>query len=220
MSHSGLRKFIRIGQQADPVTLDALSRDAPADFKPALRYHFEVAGKRMRAAMLVLSCAAAGGKIERAIKPAAVVEMIHNYSLVMDDLIDRGEIRRGRPTVRVVMGDSMALLVAMFYREVLDDLIKDSPASVEIRKTAVKTMKEIIDGERLDLLLEQAGRTDPYLIKNRISDPTFKTYLDMVGKKTASLFKAAGQVGAYAANAANRVVNSLVTYWWKAGLAF
>ena len=121
MSHSGLRKFIRIGQQADPVILDALSRDAPADFKPALRYHFEVAGKRMRAAMLVLSCAAAGGKIERAIKPAAVVEMIHNYSLVMDDLIDRGEIRRGRPTVRVVMGDSMALLVAMFYREVLDD---------------------------------------------------------------------------------------------------
>src|SRR2546430_4219752 len=146
--------------------------------------------------------------------------MIHNYSLVMDDLIDRGEVRRGRPTVRVVMGDLIALLVAMFYRELLDDLIENSPASVEIRKTAVKTMKEIIDGERLDLLLEQAGRTDPYLIKNRISDPTFKTYLDMVGKKTASLFKAAGQIGAYAANAETRIVNALGTYGWKAGLAF
>jgi len=170
--------------------------------------------------MVVLSCGAAGGKVERTVKPAAVVEMIHNYSLVMDDLIDRGEVRRGRPTVRVVMGDSIALLVAMFYRELLDDLIENSPASVEIRKTAVKTMKEIIDGERLDLLLEQAGRTDPYLIKNRISKPTFKTYLDMVGKKTASLFKAAGQVGAYAANAETRIVNALGTYGWKAGLAF
>ena len=220
MSPSGLARFIRLGQQADPVILDALSRGAPSEFRPALSYHFEVAGKRMRAAMVVLSCAAAGGRVERAIKPAAVVEMIHNYSLVMDDLIDRGEVRRGRPTVRVVMGDSIALLVAMFYREVLDDLIEDLPANRNVRKVAVKTMKEIIDGERLDLLLEQAGRTDPYLIKNRISKPTFKTYLDMVGKKTASLFKAAGQVGAYAANAETRVVNALGTYGWKAGLAF
>jgi geranylgeranyl diphosphate synthase type I len=174
----------------------------------------------MRAAMVVLSCAAAGGRVERAIKPAAVVEMIHNYSLVMDDLIDRGEVRRGRPTVRVVMGDSIALLVAMFYREVLDDLIEASPASDKVRNVAVKTMKEIIDGERLDLLLEQAGRTDPYLIKNRIFDPTFKLYLDMVGEKTASLFKAAGQIGAYAAKAETRVVNALGAFGWKAGLAF
>ncbi len=170
--------------------------------------------------MVVLSCGAAGGRAERAVKPAAVVEMIHNYSLVMDDLIDRGEVRRGRPTVRVVMGDSTALLVAMFYRELLDDLIENSPASVEVRKTAVKTMKEIIDGERLDLLLEQAGRTDPYLIRNRILDPTFKSYLDMVGKKTASLFKAAGQMGAYAAKAETRVANALGDFGWKAGLAF
>ncbi len=170
--------------------------------------------------MVVLSCGAAGGRAEHAVKPAAVVEMIHNYSLVMDDLIDRGAVRRGRPTVRVVMGDSIALLVAMFYRELLDDLIENSPASVEVRKTAVKTMKEIIDGERLDLLLEQAGRTDPYLIRNRILDPTFKSYLDMVGKKTASLFKAAGQMGAYAAKAETRVANALGDFGWKAGLAF
>src|SRR3989442_4323121 len=220
LSRLGLARFIRLGQQADPVILDALKRGAPAEFKPALSCHFEVEGKRMTAAMAVLSCAAAGGRVERAIKPAAVVEMIHNYSLVMDDLIDRGEVRRGRPTVRVVMGDSITLLVAMFYREVLDNLNEDLPGSRNVRKIAVKTMKEIIDGERLDLLLEQAGRTDPYLMKNRISNPTFKTYLDMVGKKSASLFKAAGQIGAYAANAETRVVNALGTYGWKAGLAF
>lgn len=170
--------------------------------------------------MVVLSCAAAGGQVERAIKPAAVVEMIHNYSLVMDDLIDRGEVRRGRPTVRVVMGDSIALLVAMFYREILDDLIEESPASTKIRKTAVNAMKEIIDGERLDLLLEQAGRTDQYLMRHRISNPTFKTYLDMIGKKTASLFKTAGRIGAYAADAETRVVNALGSFGWRAGLAF
>ena len=220
MSRSGLTEFIRLGQQADPVILDSLTRGAPVDFKHALSYHFEVAGKRMRAAMVVLSCVAAGGRAKSAVKPAAVVEMIHNYSLIMDDLIDRGEVRRGRPTVRVVMGDSIALLIAMYYREVLDDLIERSPASSQIRKVAVKSMKEIIDGERLDLLLEQAGRTDPYLIENRMSNPNFKSYLDMVGKKTASLFKAAGQMGAYTAKAEPRIVNALGTFGWKAGLAF
>jgi geranylgeranyl pyrophosphate synthase len=108
----------------------------------------------------------------------------------------------------------------MYYREVLDDLVEQSPAGRQIRNVAVKTMKEIIDGERLDLLLEQAGRSDPYLLKNRISNPSFKSYLDMVGKKTASLFKAAGQIGAYAAEAEPRIVNALGTFGWKAGLAF
>src|SRR3989442_10609380 len=220
MSRSGLARFIRLGQQADPAILDAIKRGAPPEFRPALSYHFEVAGKRMRAAMVVLSCGAAGGKVERAVKPAAVVEMIHNYSLVMDDLIDRGEVRRGRPTVRVVMGDSIALLVAMFYRELLDDLIEKSPASDEVRKTAVKTMEEIIDGERLDLLLEQAGRTDPYLIKNRIADPTFRLYLDMVGKKTASLFKAAVPISCYAAKAETPVAKALYAFVWYAAISF
>src|SRR6266566_4139229 len=220
MSRSGLARFIRLGQQADPIILDALKHGAPSDFRPALSYHFEVAGKRMRAAMVVLSCGAAGGRVERAVKPAAVVEMIHNYSLVMDDLIDRGEVRRGRATVRVVMGDSIALLVAMFYREVLDDLIANSPASEEVRKTAVKTMKGIMGGERLDLLLEQAGLTDRLRVKNRVADPSFKLYVAMVGKKTAALFRAAGQIGAYAAKAETRAVNALGDFGWKAGLAF
>src|SRR5437870_3410892 len=140
MSPSGLARFIRLGQQADPVILEALRRSAPSEFRPALSYHFEVPGKRMRAAMVVLSCAAAGGRAERAIKPAAVVEMIHNYSLVMDDLIDRGEVRRGRPTVRVVMGDSIALLVAMFYREVLDDVLE-----ICGEKTGKQQAKDIIE---------------------------------------------------------------------------
>jgi geranylgeranyl diphosphate synthase, type I len=174
----------------------------------------------MRAAMVLLSCEAAGGRAERAIKPAAVIELIHNYSLVMDDLIDRGEVRRGRPTVRVVLGDSVALLVAMFYREVLDDLISECVATDHVRRISVRAMKEIIDGERLDLMFEQAGREDPYLIRHRISKPSFDVYLNMIGKKTAALFKAAGEVGAYAAGAGPSVARALGSFGWKAGIAF
>jgi len=204
----------------DPAILAALGNGSAKDFRPSLNYHFEAGGKRIRAAMVVLCCGAAGGRPERAIRPAAVVEMIHNYSLVMDDLIDRGEVRRGRSTVRVVLGDSVALLVAMFYREVLDDLIQDCPSTDEVRRIAVNAMKEIIDGERLDLLFEQAGREDPYLLKNRVVRPSFDLYLDMVGKKTAALFEAAGQIGAHAARANRHVIRSLGLFGWKAGLAF
>ena len=174
----------------------------------------------MRAAMVIMACGAAGGRVEQALKPAAIVEMIHNYSLVMDDLIDRGEVRRGQPTARVKLGDSVALLAAMFYREVLDDLIQSGPASKAVRRISVTAMKEIIDGERLDLLFEQAGRLDPYLIKNRTANPEFEKYLNMIGKKTAALFKAAGEIGGSVARANKAIVKGLGTFGWKAGLAF
>ena len=190
------------------------------EFSSSLAYHFKAGGKRMRAAVVVLSCAAAGGKMANALRPASVVEMVHNYSLVMDDLIDRGELRRGKPTVRVLLGDSVALLVAMFYREVLDDLIQGCVARDKVRETAVRAMKEIVEGERLDLLFEQSGRQDPYLIAHRVSVPSFALYLDMIGKKTASLFEAAARIGGYAAMADIETLKALSAFGWKAGLAF
>jgi geranylgeranyl diphosphate synthase, type I len=111
-------------------------------------------------------------------------------------------------------------LIAMFYREVLDDLIQECTQQGRVRPIAVRAMKEIIDGERLDLLFEQAGREDPYLNKNRITNPSFNLYLDMIGKKTAALFRAAGEIGAVSASANQHVVDGLGMFGWKAGLSF
>lgn len=220
MSANRLDRITRIGRRVDPIIIDALANGSAREFTASLAYHFKAGGKRMRAAIVVLSCAAAGGTMAQALKPASVVEMIHNYSLVMDDLIDRGELRRGKPTVRVLLGDSVALLVAMFYREVLDDLIQGCVAREKVRESGVRVMKEIIDGERLDLLLEQSGRQDPYLVSHRVSIPSLALYLDMIGKKTASLFEAAAEIGGYAARAKVETVKALGAFGRKAGLAF
>src|SRR5207302_1057631 len=152
-------------------------------FQYPVAYHFRTGGKRMRATLVLLACAACGGRIEDGMNPAALVEMIHNYSLVMDDLIDRGVVRRGKPTVRVKFGDSVALLIAMLYREALDDLIEKCISPTKTRMVAVKAMKDIIEGERLDMTLEQAGREDPYLKTQRVLSPNFALYLEMIGKK-------------------------------------
>ncbi len=220
MSANRLGRVTRIGRRVDPIILAGLGKGSAREFRSSLSYHFKAGGKRMRAAIVVLSCAAAGGTMTEALRPASVVEMIHNYSLVMDDLIDRGELRRGKPTVRVLLGDSVALLVAMFYREVLDDLVQGCVARDKVRETAVRVMKEIIEGERLDLLFEQSGRQDPYLISHRVSVPNFTLYLDMIGKKTASLFEAAAEIGGYAAGGDVETVKALSGFGWKAGLAF
>ena len=220
MSYLSVSRIMEMGRRVDPIILEALSASSPPDFLSSLKYHFEAGGKRMRAALVMISCASAGGKIQDALRPAAVVEMIHNYSLVMDDLIDRGEVRRGKPTVRVVAGDSVSLLIAMYYREILDQIIQSCVRSTRIREIAVRAMKDIVDGETLDLLFEQAGRDEPYLESNRITDPSFRQYLEMIGKKTAALFRAASEIGGHAAKARPRVVDSLSEFGWKAGLAF
>src|SRR5713226_4131470 len=220
MNPDPLNKIAKIGRKVDPIIFKTLAQASSSTFQSPVTYHFKTGGKRMRATLVLLACAACGGKIEDGLNPGALVEMIHNYSLVMDDLIDRGVVRRGKPTVRVKFGDSVALLIAMLYREALDDLIEKCISPDKTRMVAVQAMKDIIEGERLDLMLEQAGREDPYLKTQRILSPSFSLYVEMIGKKTAALFKAASQIGAYSARARPLVVKSLGEFGWKAGLAF
>jgi geranylgeranyl diphosphate synthase, type I len=220
MSPDPLTRVVKMGRKVDPIIFETLAHASSSKFQSAVAYHFRTGGKRMRATLVLLACTACGGSIKDGMNPAALVEMIHNYSLVMDDLIDRGQVRRGKPTVRVQYGDSTALLIAMLYREALDDLIEKCISPRKVRLVAVQSMKDIIEGERLDILLEQAGREDPYLKSERILNPSFSTYLEMIGKKTAALFKAASQIGAHSARAKLRTVNALGEFGWKAGIAF
>src|SRR3989442_12339723 len=213
-------RIAMIGLKVDPVIFKTSAEASSSTFQSPVTYLFKTGGKRMGATLVLLACAACGGRIEDGMNPAALVEMIHNYSLVMDDLIDRGLVRRGKPTVRVKFGDSVALLIAMLYREALDDLIEKCISPTKTRMVAVQAMKDIIEGERLDMMLEQAGREDPYLKTQRVLSPNFSLYFEMIGKKTAALFKAASQIGAYSARANLRIVRSLSEFGWKAGLAF
>lgn len=209
-----------MGRKVDPIIFDALANSASPKFRSAVGYHFKTGGKRMRATLVLLSCAASGGDIRNGLNPAALIEMIHNYSLVMDDLIDRGDVRRGKPTVRVKFGDSVALLIAMLYREALDDLVEKCIQPRRARTIAVQAMKDIIEGERLDMLFEQAGRVDPYLRANNVVSPSFSLYIEMISKKTAALFKAASEIGATSARADSKRAKALGEFGWKAGLAF
>jgi len=210
----------KLGGEVDRVMFDYLSRGSDADFLPILHHQVMAGGKRVRPAMTCLSCQAVGGELEMAIRPAAVIELIHNYSLIMDDLIDRGDIRRGKPTVRSKFGEAMALLAGMFYREALDELVGDCPNPHSIRALVVRTIKETIEGERLDILMEQAGRADEYLVRSRLTEGSLSLYERLIEKKTATLFSAACEAGGVAAGCGEAGMECLRGYGWKVGLAF
>ncbi len=213
-------RLIALGHEVDPVIEKYLEKDVHLDFVPVATYQVGAGGKRVRSALTMLSCEAAGTDRSRALLPAAMIELIHNYSLIMDDIIDRGAVRRGKPTVLAKYGETIALLAGMHYREVLDELVNDSPRPDQMRNLMIDAIKKTIEGERLDILFEQAGREGPYFAKHRSRSVSMESYFDMISKKTATLIKTACIAGALAADASQLFQESLGGYGWKVGLAF
>jgi len=210
----------RAGREVDAVILRYLERGASRDFLPVVLHQVEAGGKRVRSALSMLCCEATGGDRAAALRPAAMIELIHNYSLVADDIVDCGEIRRGLPTVRAKYSDAMALLAAMHYREVLDEIANDCPRSDDMRKLMIETIKATIEGERLDILFEQAGRDEDYIVKHRCKNVSWDLYFEMIGKKTAALIRASCLAGSLAASASDDATDALAGYGWKIGLGF
>ncbi|MFQ5813240.1 MAG: polyprenyl synthetase family protein [Anaerolineae bacterium] len=149
------------------------------------------AGKRLRPILCLLTCQATGGDHEQALPAAAAIELVHNFSLVHDDIEDNSPLRRGRPTVWKVWGVPQAINVGdgLFA---LAHLAMRRLADRGVRPRRVLTALEILDqaclalteGQHLDLSFEARLDVD------------VDEYLSMVRGKTAALFSAAAQLGA------------------------
>ena len=105
----------------DDFLLKMLRLGASVELYKIIKHQIVAGGKRVRPAMTILCCEAVGGDGETAIPAATGIELIHNYTLIFDDIIDRSVLRRGQPTVRAVYGDVMAFLAGMHYREAISE---------------------------------------------------------------------------------------------------
>jgi geranylgeranyl diphosphate synthase type I len=203
-----------------PIMRKYLGKNVAKDFLPIVQHQVKSGGKRVRPALTILCCQACGGKMEDALLPAAMIELIHNYSLIMDDIIDHGELRRGLPTVRAKYGDAQALLAGMFHREVLGEIAWDTSQPGELYAIMVNAIKQTIEGERMDILCEQSVRDDGHLVTHRYTKVTPRLYFKIIQKKTAELIKAACVAGAIAARAEGDYRQAVSTYGDKVGLTF
>ena len=221
MNINVIDELSKLGNMVNPIMEKYLRRNADEEFTEAILYQIRTGGKRIRPALTLASAGASGGSIEDALPAAAAIELVHNYSLIIDDIIDHSELRRGRPTLWKKYGLSTALLVAIHYRESAAEALNDTKDPVRFSEIMAWTVKMITDGERLDILFEQAGReNEPYVVKRRFGNVTLKMYLDMVYKKTGSLIETACLFGALSANAEEELVASLTNYGRAIGVAF
>jgi geranylgeranyl diphosphate synthase type I len=172
-------------------------------------------GKRVRALFTLLSCSAAGSDWELALPSACSVELIHNFSLIHDDIQDQSEIRRGRPTVWKRWGVAQAInagdaLFALAQLSILRSVDLDLPAKcvLQATRTLNEACLDLTRGQYLDLQFETEETVTP------------DEYLRMVGGKTAALFGAACEIGAEIANASAPIVTNMQAFGINLGIAF
>jgi len=168
----------------------------------------ESGGKALRPTLAVVS-AAAVGQAEQGVPGGIAVELVHNFSLIHDDVMDRDTERRHRPTAWTVFGDGQAILAGNAMLTVaFDVLIADGAAGARALPCLTHSIHELISGQSRDLALEGADAID------------LQTCLSMEAGKTAALIAASASIGARAAGAAEAVYNGLYSYGFELGMAF
>jgi len=171
-------------------------------------YHVKSGGKRIRPLLTLISAKLCGYKDgNRDVNLAACVELIHNATLLHDDVIDNSYIRRGVKTANSVWGNQSSILVGDYlFSRCFEMMVEDG--SNEILKLLSSTSSRIAQGEVLQL--EHKGEID--LLE--------ETYFNIISMKTASLFAAASRVGACLGNKSRKEKDALESYGKNLGLAF
>tara|TARA_B100001741_G_C16479060_1_gene563899 strand:+ start:175 stop:1188 length:1014 start_codon:yes stop_codon:yes gene_type:complete len=171
-------------------------------------YHIETGGKRLRALLTLGSAKLCGySKGSRDINLAACVELIHSATLMHDDVIDEGTVRRGKKTLNKVWNNHSSVLIGDYLlSRCFEMMVEDG--NLEVLKLLSCTSSKIAQGEVLQL--QHKGEVD--MLE--------ETYLKIISAKTAELFAAATKVGAILSGVENKEKDALEFYGRNLGLTF
>jgi len=171
-------------------------------------YHIDTGGKRLRALLTLGSAKLCGyTKGGRDINLAACVEMIHGATLMHDDVIDLGDIRRGKETLNSIWGNHSSVLIGDYLlSRCFEMMVEDG--NIEVLKLLSSTSSKIAQGEVLQL--QHKGEVD--MLE--------ETYFKIITAKTAELFSAATKVGAILSNKETKEKEALEFYGKNLGLTF
>ncbi|MBZ0279707.1 MAG: polyprenyl synthetase family protein [Anaerolineae bacterium] len=192
-------------QAVENVMLKVINSDVKT-LRDASHHILEAGGKRVRPRLLMLGYEALGGTdIESAAPVAAAVELVHTASVVHDDINDHGVVRRGRPSVNSIWGRTFALLTGDFlFTKVYELMGPYKDLNIVLAEATVA----LVEGETL-----QASAV-------KENNFTRQVYYEIIARKTAALFRAAGVLGARLAGADEKAVEALGQYGYNVGLAF
>ena len=178
-------------------------------FEP-IDYILELGGKRVRPVLAVMAYNLYKDDIEKSIPIALGIEIFHNFTLLHDDLMDRADKRRGKPTVHIKWDDNTAVLSgdAMLIESYKEIAKTDQAHLKEVLSLFSTTATEICCGQQLDMEFEKR------------LDVSIAEYLEMIRLKTAVLLGCALKCGAIAAGAGAEDAEALYNFGINIGLAF
>ena len=210
----------RVMKLIEPELINSVKKLSD-DLLPVIEYHFgwktikgfetpKDAGKRLRPALAVLSSEAVGGSPETAIPGAVAVEMIHNFSLIHDDIIDGDKERRHRPSAwtaftvedALIAGDALHTLAFQVLLE------EDTPERVQAARRLVDATTTMISGQASDMTFDD------------LPTVSFEECLKMEAAKTGALLGYASSVGAVLSGANEDTCISLEVFGYELGLAY
>lgn len=189
----------------------------PRDLYLASSHYIKSGGKRLRPFMVIKSCEMLGGKAEHALPVAAAVEMVHNFTLVHDDVMDNDEVRHNVPTVHKYYGLPLAILAGdVLFSKAFQAIalygkkagLPDSVIPQLISKLSQSCI-DVSEGQALDI--DMASNT-------KFSSES--QYINMISKKTGALFAVSCELGAMCA-VTNRIdIENLADFGRNIGIAF
>ena len=190
-------------------------RNVPYPSKPEglyepIDYVLSMGGKRLRPTLLLMTCALYSDHPEQAMPAAIGIETYHNHTLLHDDLMDRADMRRGKPTVHKRWNDNTAVLsgdtmLIMAFRHIMNC---PCARQAEVLRLFARSAQEICEGQQYDVNFE--NRTD-------VSEAE---YLEMIRLKTSVLLGCAVKMGALLGGAPAADADALYRFAEKVGLAF
>ncbi|MEF8848115.1 MAG: polyprenyl synthetase family protein [Candidatus Thermoplasmatota archaeon] len=189
-----------------------LDRGKPKVLYDAARHLPLAGGKRLRPVLSMVSCEAVNGDVETVIPVALAIELMHNFTLVHDDIMDKSNLRRNKPSVHVEYDEPTAInagdLLFTLSFESMHQIKKDLTVFKELEYNLINTVREICEGQQLDMQFE----------KEKIIDED--SYLEMIRKKTAVLFEFSTMSGGLIGGGSKKEVSALKDYGRYLGLAF
>ena len=182
----------------------------PRELYAPIRYTLAQSGKRVRPVLFLMAYNMYKECVGEALYPAVAMETYHNYTLIHDDVMDRADIRRGKPTVCAKWGDIPAILSGDTMLVLAYEFLAHVPADKLPQMLALftETAKQIGDGQQYDIEFET---------RDNVAE---EEYLEMIRLKTSVLLAASLKLGGILAGASESDLENLYEYGEKIGLAF
>ncbi len=205
-----IQKHNQYKKLVDTQLHQCVQKKKPNSLYEPIRYILAGGGKRIRPLLTIFACEAVGGKGKNALHAAVALEILHNFTLVHDDIMDNAAARRGRATIHTKWDSNVAILagdelIAIAYRELLKT---QSPEIARITNVFTDGVVEVCEGQALDK--EYEYRTNV----------TIHEYLEMISKKTGKMIAIAAEIGAIIGGGTEKEIQILKNYGTSLGRAF